>query len=175
MFCKWLLFSSTPSTTHTRTSRKHALNPFYIDVIYECLFCNFKFDVNSRLFQIPSNETVFGHPIMWQELFSPNTEAIQIVLEGISKILPHTFTIEALSKLLMYGNYAKAKAEAQSTPVTVGDIVVKELDRYPYTRKTDTVDPYFPPTDLKGTYPDVNFRAGITDAGMMMKEAICSN
>ena len=72
----------------------------------------------------------------------------------------------------MYGNYAKAKAEAQSTPVAVGDIVVKELARYPYTRKINTVDPYFTPTDLKGTYPDVNFRAAITDAGMKM--VVCS-
>ena len=111
---------------------------------------------------------------MWQELFSSNNDVKEFA-RGSSKILPHTLTVEALSKLLMYGNYAKAKAEAQSTPVAVGDIVVKELARYPYTRKINTVDPYFTPTDLKGTYPDVNFRAAITDAGMMMKVAICSN
>ena len=80
------------------------------------------------------------------------------------KYLPRTFTIEALAKLLMYGNYVKAKAEAQSTPI--GEIVAKELERYPYTRKSNFVDPYFTPSDLKESYQDVNFRAAITDAGM---------
>ena len=43
---------------------------------------------------------------------------------------------------------------------------MRELELYPYTKKTDTVNPYFTPTDLKRTYPEVNFRAAITDAGM---------
>ena len=52
---------------------------------------------------------------MWQELFSPNAGLSSQDLSAVSMILPKSFTIEALSKLLMYGNYAKAKAEAQST------------------------------------------------------------
>ena len=109
---------------------------------------------------------------MWQELFNPNSE-LRYSTENstedftvMRKVLPHTFTIESLTKLLMYGNHVKAKAEAQSTPIS--EIVVKELERYPYKRKSNSVDPYFTPTDLKGSYQDVNFRAGITDAGMRM-------
>ena len=55
---------------------------------------------------------------MWQALFSPNPKPLWVweeIMQDIAKLLPRTFTIEALSKLLMYGNYAKAKAEAQST------------------------------------------------------------
>ena len=121
------------------------------------------------LFQISSNDVIYGHPILWQELFNPHND-LRDIADGASKIIPRTLTIEALSKLLMYGNYAKARAEAQST--TVGDITMKELEHYPYTRKTNPVDPYFTPTDLKGSYPDVDFRAAITDAGMM-KLAVC--
>ena len=81
---------------------------------------------------------------------------------------PRTFTIEALSKLIMYGDYAKAVAEAQST--SIREIVKKELERYPYTRKTNIVEPYFTPTDLRGSYPDINFRAAITDAGIIFTQ-----
>ena len=108
-----------------------------------------------------SNATTFAHPITWQELFNSNTDQ---PMEEILQLLPPTFTIDALSKLLMFGDYAKAKAEAQSA--SLSDIVKKELDRYPYTRKAVSVDPYFTPTDLKGSYLDVNFRAAITDAGV---------
>lgn len=101
---------------------------------------------------------------MWQELFSPDSE-LSGVLWGTSKILPSSFDVEALSKLLMYGNYAKAKAEAQVTPVA--NIIMKELEHYPYARKTNIVAPYFTPTDIKRTYPFVSFRAGITDAGII--------
>ena len=113
---------------------------------------------------------------MWQELFNPNgAENYQggdadETFTAMRKVLPRTFTIEALAKLLMYGNYVKAKAEAQPTPIS--EIVKKELERYPYTRKSNSVAPYFTPTDLKGSDQDVNFRAAITDAGMRM--ALCS-
>ena len=86
------------------------------------------------LFQIPSNETDYGHPILWQELFVPYAVARSFSwsdLAGTAAILPgpHTLTIKALSKLLMYGNYAKAMAEAQST--TIREIVKNELEQYP--------------------------------------------
>ena len=85
-------------------------------------------------------------------------------MEDLLQFLPPTFTIEALSKLLMFRDYTKAKAEAQSA--SLSDIVKKELDRYPYTRKAVSVDPHFTATDLKGSYMEVNFRAAITDAGV---------
>ena len=68
-------------------------------------------------FQRLSNETSFAHPITWQELFNPNTELADpnhdLSIGNFRKFLPPTFTIDALSKLLMFGDYAKAKAEAQ--------------------------------------------------------------
>ena len=68
-------------------------------------------------FQRLSNETSFAHPITWQELFNPNTELADpnhdLSIGNFRKFLPPTFTIDALSKLLMFGDYAKARAEAQ--------------------------------------------------------------
>ena len=113
-------------------------------------------------FQSLSNATEFAHPITWQDLFNPNTRHYGIIT--ISEFLANALTVDALSKLLMFGDYVRAKAEAQST--SVSDIVMKELGRYPYARKTVPVNPYFTPTDLKGSYPHINFRAAITDAGV---------
>ena len=45
------------------------------------------------------------------------------------------------------------------------ELVEKELDRYPYTRKSKIVDPYFTPVDMMKTNADVSFEAAITDAG----------
>ena len=41
--------------------------------------------------------------------------------------------IESLTKLLMYGNYVKARQFAKN--VTISEVVEDELAHYPYTRK----------------------------------------
>ena len=72
------------------------------------------------------------------------------------------FSIPGLAKLLMYGNYVKARSIAESR--TVRQVVEQELDLFPYRKKSDFLDPYFPPVDI--SYKHTNFNPALTDAGV---------
>ena len=71
-------------------------------------------------------------------------------------------SILAITELKQYLiDHYRAEAESAS----VREIVERELDSYPYTRKAKTVDPYFSPMDLMKINANVNFETAITDAG----------
>ena len=70
--------------------------------------------------------------------------------------------IPGLVKLLMYGNFVRARSMAESR--TVKEIVEEELNLFPYSRKNYFLDPYFAPVDI--SYANLSFNPALTDAGI---------
>ena len=64
-----------------------------------------------------------SHPIHIADLFTPNATKTTNVHVN--------YTVEGLSKLLLFNAYAKAKSE------NAADFVVEEAKKYPYTLKKE--------------------------------------
>ena len=71
-------------------------------------------------------------------------------------------SIPGLAKLLMYDNFVRARALAESK--TIKEVLEQELDLYPYSRKEIFQEPYFAPVDL--SLENTDFKPALTDAGI---------
>ena len=111
----------------------------------------------------PKSYEHFAHPLGWLELFNPEPSYPEQILNYTAIYHPYKFTIPGLSKLLMYGNFLKARSSAESK--TIADLVNEELSLYNYTRKPEFHEPYFTPVDL-GNEHSPDFKTAITDVGL---------
>ena len=98
------------------------------------------------------------HPLRWLKLFKHD---ITDGYFGPDKTTDE-LSIPGLTKLLMYDNFVRARALAESK--TVEEVVVQELDLYPYLRKKIFQVPYLAPVDL--TLQNAGFKPALTDAGI---------
>ena len=108
----------------------------------------------------------YPHPLEWLRLFEHDL-CVSCLYEVEEKATDE-LSIRGLAKLLMYGNFVKARSFAESK--TFREVVEGELDLYPYSRKKEFISPYFTPVDLSSV--DLNlenttmFRPSLTDAGI---------
>ena len=61
------------------------------------------------LFQRETEGEYFAHPLAWKELFNAKTSLRGKEDLSLVENVTHTFTIDSLSKLFMYGTYLKAR------------------------------------------------------------------
>ena len=70
--------------------------------------------------------------------------------------------VRGQAKLLMYGDFVKSRATAESR--TIQEVIEEEFNFYDYSRKKTFQEPYFAPVDL--SYKVTDFKPSLTDAGI---------
>ena len=106
-----------------------------------------------------------AHPLAWAELFNPDSSLSTCPTCPSSVLLGDStqkeFNVTSLAKMFIFGSFVKARAKAES--ITVEDIVKREVDQYPYTKRNTFHEPYFIPLDMFNN--GLEFTAAITDSG----------
>lgn len=98
------------------------------------------------------------HPLHWMQLFIADSNRFRETFNATTSELP----VRGQAKLLMYGDFVKSRATAESR--TIQEVIEEEFNYYDYSRKKTFHEPYFAPVDL--SYKVTDFKPSLTDAGI---------